>query len=282
MMRTGTYRAALLATAVVGAAGTVSSADFAYTNFSSTSGLTMVGAAVQDGNRVLVTPSTNGAAGAVWAALKQGVSNGFDTTIRVHIEGKNGGGSDGLALVIQNASGTALGASGLGLGYGRSDAFNIAGIANSFALEVDMWNNTSGTFVDQNGTNHVAFQSRGLLQNVPDASGTLGSAATADLSDGSIHSVRLRYAGGFMDVFLDGSTTAALHTAVNLSTLLNLDNSFGGAGRAWIGVTAATGGAVNKQAHMLDSWFYTSTVIPAPGAAALGVLGGLMIARRRR
>ncbi len=282
-MRTfGNYRNMMLALAIVGAAGTVASADFAYNNFSSTSGLTLVGAAVANSNRILVTPSASGSAGAVWSAIKQGVGNGFDTTMIVHVQDKVGGGSDGLALVIQNASATALGASGLGLGYGRNAAFNIPGITNSFALEVDTWNNTDATFVDQAGANHIAFQSRGLLENVPDITGTLGSTPTSDLSDGSTHSIRLRYAGGFMDVFLDGSSTAALHTAVNLSRLLDLDNSFGGAGRAWIGVTASTGGAANKEAHVLDSWYFTSTVIPAPGAAALMGIGGLALIRRRR
>ena len=227
-------RIALLGTLAIAGASSAARADFFYGNFATTPGLTLVGSAVQNANRILVTPSAPGTAGAVWSSTKQSVADGFDTTMTIHIEQKNGSGSDGIALVIQNSSGTALGASGAGMGYGRNEPFNLAGIPNSFAMELDMYNN-SANFSDQGGANHLSFQSRGLLQNVPDSSGTLGTNPTADLSDGSTHTVRLRYSGGFMDAFVDGSITPLLHVAVNLSTLLALDTT-----------AACGGGAVSE------------------------------------
>lgn len=276
-----TNRNALIALALVAGAGSTALADFNYANFASTSGLSLVGVATQNSNRILVTPSVGGSAGAVWAATKQDVSVGFDTTMTIHIEDKHGAGADGIALVIQNAAPTPLGGTGGGMGFARNLVYNQPGIANSFALELDMWNNNTKDWPEP-GDNHASFQSRGLLENVPDISGSLANAGIADLSNGSTHTVRLNYTSGLMSVYLDGSLTASLSMEVNLSTLLALDNSGGGAGRAWVGVTAATGGSVDRQAHVLDAWTWTSTPIPAPGAASLLALGGMLMVRRKR
>ena len=83
-------------------------------------------------------------------------------------------------------------------------------------------------------------------------------------------------------MYLDGSLTAALSTAVDLSTLLALDTSGNGVGKAWVGVTSATGGGADREAHVLDSWMWTSTTIPAPGTATLMALGGALMIRRKR
>jgi hypothetical protein len=269
-----------LAASLVLAAASAAHANFQYTSFASTSGLTLVGSAQQSAGKILVTPSMAATAGAVWTAQKQSVAAGFDTTLTFHVEGKNGNGSDGIALVIQNASATALGAGGAGMGYARNDTFNLAGIANSFAMEIDTFNN-GAYFTEAPGANHIALQSRGLLENVPDTRATLGSVATTDLSDGPIHTVRLRYLNGFMDVFLDGLATPVLHTAVNLSALLSLDNSTSNPGMAWIGVTSSTGGPADREAHVLDAWSFSNT-IPTPGASSLLALAGIAALRRTR
>lgn len=276
-----TTRNALIALALVAGAGSSALADFNYANFGSISGLSLVGVATQSSNSILVTPSVGGSAGAVWAAMKQDVSVGFDTTMTIHIQDKVGGGADGIALVIQNSAPTPLGGTGGGMGFARNLVFNQPGIANSFALELDMWNNNTKDWPEP-GDNHVSFQSKGQLENVPDMSGSLANAGTADLSDGSMHTVRLNYTAGIMSVYLDGSLTASLSAAINLSTLLSLDTSGNGVGKAWVGVTAATGGTVDRQAHCLDSWTWTSTVIPAPGTASLLALGGALMIRRKR
>lgn len=268
-------RTAVMALTVVAGAGTSAMADFNYSDFSSVNGLNMVGVAKQDGNRVLVTPAVGGSAGAVWVAMKQGVADGFDTTMTIHIEDKHGGGADGIALVIQNAAPTPLGGTGGGVGYARNLMFNQPGIANSFAVEADMWNNNPQW--SEPGDNHLTFQSNGLLENTPDTSASMGNAAISDLSDGSTHTIRVLYAGGVMSVYLDGSLNASLSSQINLSTLLSLD-----AGTAWVGVTSSTGGAADRQAHVLEAWSWTSTIIPAPGATGLMAMGGLLAIRRKR
>ena len=268
-------RTVVMALTVVAGAGTSALADFNYSDFSSVSGLNFVGVAKQDANRILVTPSVGGSAGAVWAATKQSVANGFDTTMTIHIEDKHGGGADGMALVIQNAAPTPLGGTGGGIGYGRNLVYGQPGIANSFAVVADMWNNNPQW--TEPGDNHLTFQSNGLLENSPSSSASLANAGISDLSGGSTHTVRVLYAGGVMSVYLDGSLSASLSAEVNLSTLLALDN-----GSAWVGVTSSTGGTADRQAHVLDAWSWTTSVTPAPGAAGLMAMGGLLAIRRKR
>ncbi len=281
IMKTLSNRNALIALALVAGASSSALADFNYANFGTTAGLSLVGVAQQSSNSILVTPSVGGSAGAVWAAQKQDISLGFDTTMTIHIQDKVGGGADGIALVIQNAAPTPLGGTGGGMGFARNLVYNQPGIANSFALELDMWNNNTKDWPEP-GDNHLSFQSKGLLENVPDMSGSLANAATSDMSDGSTHTVRLNYTAGIMSVYLDGSLTASLSAAVDLSTLLSLDTTGNGVGKAWVGVTAATGGSVDREAHVLDSWNWTSTTIPAPGTATLMAMGGMLMVRRKR
>jgi hypothetical protein len=65
------------------------------------------------------------------------------------------------------------------------------------------------------------------------------------LADGRPHDVAVHYHDGQLDVFLDGSTSAALSVKVDLAAQL-------GSARAWLGFTAATGGL--SQAHGILSW----------------------------
>src|SRR5581483_8768003 len=150
--------------------------------------------------------------------------------------------ADGIALVIQNSSGEALGGRGGGIGYAQNPTFGFAGISNSVAIAFDMWNNNVQW--PEAGDNHVSIQSNGTGENSPLLQYSLGNAATPDLSDGATHVLRVNYTAGIMSVYIDGNLTPTLQTAINLSTLLNLDQG----GTAWVGVTAATGGVADREA----------------------------------
>jgi hypothetical protein len=264
-----------LAALTLCAIGSTASANFNYTDFSSVAGLTMVGVAKQDANRILVTPSIGASAGAVWAVQKQAVSGGFDAYMTIHVEDKKGIGADGLALVIQNDSGTALGGGGGGVGYGTNPTFGLTGISNSIAVVFDMWDNNINW--PEPGDNHVSIQSNGILQNSPELQYSLGNAGTPDLSDGAVHSIHVSYTPGIMSVYLDQALTPVLQVSVNLGTLLALDN-----GTAWVGVTSATGGPQNAEAHVLDSFAFHGCPVPTPGTATLMAAAGLVGIRRRR
>src|SRR5438105_2498661 len=117
-----------------------------------------------------------------------------------------------------------------------------------------MWNNSPLGWSEA-GDNHVTVQSRGLLENYPDLASSPDNAGMADLSDGLTHTIRVNYTTGLLSVFLDGALTPTLQTLVNFTTLLSLDNTPGG-GQAWVGITAGTGAAQDREAHVLDAWHW--------------------------
>lgn len=273
---------ACAAVLVAAGASSAAHADFNFTDFSSTAGMTMVGSAAQTGNSILLTPAGRAMSGATWySAAKQNVSLGFEAVMTIRVPTKNGGGADGFALVIQNSSATALGGNGGGLGYATNPVYGQAGIANSFAIEIDMWDNSSG-WADMSSS-HISLQSRGALQNSPDQAYSLGAVNVPDMSDGALHTLRVVYLPGFMSIYTDGSASPILQAVVDLSSVLNLDTNGGTTpGQAWIGVTASTGAQIDGQAQELTSLSFTTTQVPAPGPVALAGAGLILAARRRR
>src|SRR5215470_15623779 len=185
-----------------------------FPDFSSTSGLSLQGATSKVGN-VLRVSGTSGAnnAGSTWNTTQQPVASGFSTTFRFQItqlsgvnddDGNNGG--DGFAFVIQNSSGTALGATGGGMGYG--------GITNSVAVEFDTFRNALTG--DPNG-NHISIHTGGTAANSNLEDHSLGIAANLpNMSDGNIHTAGILYTPGTMTISLDGADV--LTVPLNLST----------------------------------------------------------------
>ena len=268
-----------LGLAAVVSAGSPAMAGFNYSDFSSTSGLTLAGAATVTGNTIAVTPSEAQVAGGVWYTdSKQNVAGGFTTDFAVRVYNKQGQGADGFAFVIQNSAPAPLGGAGGAIGYASNVWYGQTGIPNSLAVELDLWNNSGRGWDDYpQYPIKTSIQTNGLLPNQPDQEHSLGAAPIPNVGDGQVHNVRITYAGGMMSVYVDDLTTPVLTQAVNLSSILSLDN-----GTAWVGITAATGGATDEQAQELRSWSFSGGDIPSPtGAAVLG-LGGLAVLRRRR
>jgi hypothetical protein len=281
MSKISTIGSALCVALVAGVAAPAM-ADFTYNDFSTAPGMTMVGGAQKATSSIMLTPVAERLAGAAWVDAKQNVSLGFDTTIKIRIPERLGAGADGFALVIQNSAPHPMGGTGGGIGYGDNEPFGQPGIANSLAVELDLWNNSPTDWPDLSNS-HISVQSRGLLPNSPSQDYSLGSVNVADPSDGLAHTMRVRYTPGVMDIFFDGALSPTLSVNVNLASLLTLDTNGGTtAGQAWVGITAATGGGAAAQGHELMAWSFNGTSIPAPGAAAFLGLGGLALARRRR
>jgi len=236
-----------------------------FPDFSSTSGLSLQGAASQVGSvlRVSGTSGANGDAGSAWSTTQQPVANGFSTTFRFQItqltginddDGNNGG--DGLAFVIQNSSGTALGGDGGGMGY--------SGITNSVAVEFDTFRNAN--IGDPNG-NHISVHTCGTAANSNLEDHSLGIAANLpNMSDGNIHTAGILYLPGTMTVSLDGSDV--LTVPLDLSTKLNLNS-----GNAWLGFTAAFSGA--SENHDILNW--SVNAVPEPSSLVLVAAGALSL-----
>lgn len=263
----------LAVVASLAAAASAHAGAFSFVDFSSTNGLTLVNDAKTVGNVLSLNNATGSSRGAVWyTAEKMGVDAGFTTTFQFRIADRLSSGADGFAFVIQNTSPTAIGADGGGIGYASNPVFNHQpGIANSVAVEFDVFDNTGG-WADGPGSRSLSVQSRGTLENSPDAAYSFGSASLPDIGTGDTHEVTVIYTPGIMNVLLDGAL--ALSAAINLN-ILDLD-----AGRAWVGFTAATGGASAAESHQIQSWSFNT--VPTPGAGMLAIMGGLLASRRRR
>lgn len=278
---------AISALIACGAAPALAQDGFTYTDFSSTTNLMLVSDAAPNAGRIALTPDAGRSKGAMWYQFRQNVAGGFETQFTFSVDNVHRGGADGFAFVIQNSSNTAIGGDGGALGYGDNPMFGGVGIANSLAVEFDMWDNALD-WADVDG-NHVSVQSRGVAANSPIfGQGTMGSqplpTAGADLNDGGIHTALITYtpglrgvSSGTLTVYVDDLLNPVLQTTVNLEQLLALE----GDGEAFVGITAATGNVLDAQRHLVHSWSF-NPVIPAPGAASLLGAAGLMAARRRR
>ncbi len=237
----------MLAAALHAGAG-AARADFSYTNFTSTAGLTLVGNAARAGDVLRVNPSAGTQVGAAWHQTKQAVGDGFRTSFVFRVSAQSGGGADGFALVIQNSAGNALGGNGCRNGYD--------GIANSLAVEFDTWNSDTCEIgvVGDPSDNHVSIHTRGTLANSASEVYSLGaSSVIPNISDGASHAAVVEYRDGLLSVYIDNVAVPVLTVAVDLSSTLALD----GLG-AWVGFTGATGGSFEN--HDILNWSFTDDV----------------------
>jgi hypothetical protein len=269
-MRLNQLFVGFLATAILGCAMRAANADdISFPSFSSVAGLSLQGSAAQAGDVLRVTTANYSLAGSAWFNTQRPVANGFSTTFQFRItqlggitddDGKTG--ADGLAFVIQNQSGTALGGAAASMGY--------QDISNSVAIEFDTFRNSS--IGDPNG-NHISVQTHGTLANSAWHSQSLGCVTDLpDMSDGNVHTASILYQPGTITISLDNATV--LSVPLNLSSKLNLNN-----GQAWVGFTGATWAAYEN--HDVLNWSMTS--VPEPSTLVLlGIGGGLLSCVRRR
>jgi uncharacterized repeat protein (TIGR01451 family) len=228
-----------------------------YPTFTGASGLNLLGSAAVVGDILRLTPNDFAAQGQAWFSSRMPVAAGFTTDFGFQFTDQAAGGADGITFAIQNASSTAVAASGGSLGYD--------GISNSLVVELDTFDNGGG-FGDPNG-NHVAVHSRGTAANGPGPAGDslLGAAElTPVLEDGAVHRARIVYdPAGTLTIYVDDLATPALTVSVDLDTLLSLES-----GAAFVGFTAATGAA--SENHDILDWSYCPGP-PAPPSANLSV-----------
>jgi hypothetical protein len=205
----------------------------------------LTGPVLQLANNVSQTSSA-------WLGTAIPVSSAFTTTFRFQITPASSGPNsigDGFAFVIQAAStgNATLGTAGMG-GY-----IGYFGIQNSIAIEFDTYDNSQ--FDDPAG-DHIGIQSRGTAPNTTDhtpaVGANLGGPVLATFADGNVHTATITYDGSStMSVYLDGSATPVLSSAVpiNLNTLLGLSG-----GPAYVGFTAATGAAQENSDILSWTW----------------------------
>ena len=248
-----------------------SAQSFSYPDFSSTAQLNLLGNTVQAGSAVRLTASATNQTGWLWHQGAMPIVNGFDTTFTFRITPPPGGGkAEGMALVIQadpNGA-TATGGTIWGMGYG-SGANNSPGIRNSIAIELDTYQDN---FLGDTSNNELTIHTRGALGNNEAESWSIGRiTAPTNFVNGQIHTVRVVYVPGTIEVYYDNSPTPLLSRPYDLvtgGTLLN-GNSVGGIGSAsgtgFAGFCATTGAtlALSEQVDIL-SWDWVSTPFNDP------------------
>jgi hypothetical protein len=220
-----------------------------YPDFSSVEGLNLVGTASQAETVLRLTPALpENQAGAAWTNYEVPVADGFETTFAFRLSGNSENAGDGLAFVIQTGTDNALGEAASGLGY--------KGLPGSVAIEVDT--RSDGHEVDPYFS-HISVHTKGDQSNTSDQSASVGAASTGTpdlgvpgpvITDGGIHTLRISYRPGIMDVYLDDLGTPFMTVWIDVAEELGIEDS------ARVGFTAAINPGFTDN-HDVLSWTYT-------------------------
>lgn len=227
-------------------------ADVNFSNFNSTTGLSLLGDAGTAAGRLLVTPDANNQIGAAWFQTRQLVSASWETEFDFGFTGAPG--TDGLAFVVQNTGTAQLGGGGCELGYD--------GILNGVAVELDTWQNLAcfGVVTNDPVLTHVSVHTSGTgALSIREATSLGSTTSLPTLSDGLVHTARVQYAPGTLNVYVDDLFNPVLSVAIDLDATLSLTS-----GMAYVGFTAATSGG-SGQAHEVLSWSFTENSSPPTG-----------------
>lgn len=184
-----------------------------------------VGDATIEGDKFILTPNKPSKRGAVWTTQKLDLTKDWKITFKAYL-GNRTCGADGLALVFQNSSPTAIGWYGGGLGYG--------GIKKSLAIELDTWKNKD--IGDING-NHIGFSESGDIRSK--AQYELPSALESDREIPV--TVVWDYKGNNK-----ATVKVGIMGKVYTYEVESVSSLFGGT-EAYLGFTGATGGERNLQ-----------------------------------
>jgi Legume lectin domain/Chitobiase/beta-hexosaminidase C-terminal domain/Bacterial lectin len=142
--------------------------------------------------------------------------------------------ADGFAFVIQNASPTALGATGGGLGY--------MGIPQSLAIKFDLYNNVG------EGPDSTGLFTQGVAPTVPAVDLT---STPINLHSGDPFAAHITYDGTNLTLTLTDSNTLGTWS---YSWPIDIPSTVGG-NTAYVGFTGGTGGMTAKQT--ITSWTYS-------------------------
>jgi hypothetical protein len=235
--------------------------------------LTCVGNTAVSGTALRVTPATSFQAGAGYSttALNLGANATFSTSFQFKISSSGGiAPADGLTFVL-SAGSSGLGGAGGGIGY--------QGVANSFAVEFDTYDN-GGT--DGNSSNHVGIDTNGNLNSLLrvnpygrvtcDFSVPTLFTAVGCMSNGDVWTVNISYDGALLDVTVQDGAGPAFSIvngyAINIASAL-------GSTTAYAGFTSGTGSGWGN--HDVLNWRLANdtsitATVPEPGSIALAGL----------
>ncbi|HIJ64746.1 MAG TPA: hypothetical protein HPP77_02240 [Candidatus Hydrogenedentes bacterium] len=232
-----TFLIAVVALVGLLAADTTAFADFYYPDFSSISGLTLVGDAVQDGTTIRITSNKRNKSGACHYSTQESVTNGFETIFTYKFSSPGTYWGQGIAFVIQDNSAGYLEGGGNGLGY------YLPSDPNDIAIEIDPYANV--TIDDPLTGGHVSIQPTN--NNTTAASLGYGE---QNMENSSWHTIKIVYTAGS-----PGSMTVYYDDVPKISNAsVDLSSRFP-SGYAWVGFTGATGSGPRENQY-IGAWLY--------------------------
>ena len=250
-----------------------------YEAFGSTAGLQLNGATVSE-DRILLASKQTYRRGSFFTSAQYNVSE-FSAVFQFRISspgGANDGieaGADGLTFTLQRVGASALGDSGIGLGY--------QGISSSIAVEFDTFANSHDP-----DSNHIGINSNGNITSLT----TVGIASAFDPNSSNSSqftdwTVWVDYNGSQLEV--RASNNAIRPSSPTLAYSISIPSTIGGTS-AFIGFTAATGAAFGDHEILnfgfSEAYLADGLAVPEPSTYALMGLGlvavGWSVWRRRR
>ncbi|MCE5314079.1 MAG: chitobiase/beta-hexosaminidase C-terminal domain-containing protein [Armatimonadota bacterium] len=208
--------------------------DVYYSSFSNTTGLNLLNSAAVSGTYLRLCTdyadgsSSTGSSAQAWTTNKFSTAAGFVTEFQFKIANTLGQTADGFVFAVQNAGSSAFGWA--------------SGPANSVCLRFDTFQNTGEP---SNGFIAVCGSATGDLARV-----NLKS-LDINIADGSLHTARIEYGSGFMNVYIDGVIRIS-----KLSVDLSDHNAVDVDGYSYLGFSAGTGGAA--EANYIAYWRFQS------------------------
>ncbi len=219
----------------------------------------------------LLTPDLTSQSGSVWYGNYLDLEKDFNLEFDVFL-GRNDGGADGLAFVLQQSpDGTAATSKGGGLGYRY--------ITPSLAVEYDTWRN--GEYNDP-PMDHIGLQKNGDV--IHGSSNEVAMASVMmDMEDGRWHATRIQWTASSkrLSVYWDGGSSPVLEKVINMQ-----DEIFGSHPYVYWGWTGSTGDARNEQKVRMKQVQFTQVLsvtgvttpascVGATGSVNISVLGGI-------
>lgn len=182
---------------------------------------------MQQGNCIQLTASSQGQQGCAWLDTPVDFSQPFTHNMSANFGTVDGSGADGICLIYQTGGPSICGISGGGMG--------AQGIANSFIVEFDTWDNAA--LQSDIAADHSAISINGDLNNQIN-----GPIALPNIEDGNNHNITFSWDpnGNQYTVTFDGN--------VIMSGSFDIVNQcFGGNTLSYWGFTSSTGSAFNTQ-----------------------------------